>query len=191
MQSFILASASPQRRTLLEGIGVQFQVIPSGLDESLCVEVDPGKRAQVLATMKAKDVASTHHDAFVLGVDTLVVAADGTLLEKPVDADDARRMLQMHSGNMSLVHSAMCLITPEGQAEEVLHTSKVMFKDLSEADIEWWISTGEWKDRSGSFQIDGKGQMLIQHLEGDWTSVVGLPIYELGLLLEKVGFHQK
>lgn len=188
---FILASVSPQRRQLLAGIGLDFAVIPSGVDESQFTEQDPAKRAAILARIKAEDVAAKHPDAFVLGADTLVVSADGTLLEKPTDAHDARRMLHLHSGKTSVVHSAICLVTPDGQVKEATSSSKVTFAELSEADIEWWIATNEWQDRSGGFQIDGQGQQLIAYLEGDWTGVVGLPIFALGSLLQKFGVMQK
>jgi septum formation protein len=181
----LLASASPQRRTLLEGLGIPFTVEPPSLDESLCTETDPLTRAGALAKMKADDVAGRNPDSLVLGCDTLVVAADGTLLEKPSDAEDAARMLQLLSGRTCTVHSALCLIGSGGAMHEGVSSSKVTFKKLTSEDIAWWVSTGEWRDRSGSFQIDGKGQLLIKHLEGDWSGVVGLPVFLLGELLKK------
>lgn len=182
----ILASASPQRRMLLQGLGMTFRVQPSSVDESACQIVDPAKRAQVLARLKAEDIFSLHRDCWVIGCDTLVVAPDGTLLEKPTDVDDARRMLRLQSGGASMVHSGLCLLGPGGEYEGI-SSSRVLFQALTEAEIEWWIGTNEWRDRSGSFQIDGLGQLLIERLEGDWTSVVGLPIFLLGQLMEQAG----
>ena len=183
---FILASSSPQRKTLLAGIGVSFDVIASSVDEFACTEADPAKRASILARLKADDVQRKHPDAMVLGCDTLVVAHDGTLLEKPKDAKDAERMLRLQSGNVSTVHSGLCLIAPSAR-EEGISSSRVHFKKLSEEEIAWWISTNQWKERSGGFQIDGQGQLMICSLEGDWTSVVGLPVFLLGELMEKIG----
>ena len=183
----VLASASPQRKVLLEGLGVQFEVCPSEKDEALCTETDPVERAKALARLKADDVAIKYTDAWILGSDTLVVSNEGELLEKPSNPDDARRMLKLHSGSSLTVHSTLCLRSPEGKYFEGLSSSNVHFKDLSEEDIEWWINTEQWKDRSGAFQIDGLGQMLIEKLEGDWSSVVGLPVFLLGELCKEAG----
>ncbi|OGJ59281.1 septum formation protein Maf [Candidatus Peribacteria bacterium RIFCSPHIGHO2_01_FULL_55_13] len=185
---FILASASPQRRELLKGLGMAFDVVPSGVDESAYEDKDPAKRAQVLARMKAEDVQRAHSDCWVLGCDTLVVASDGTLLEKPKDAAEAEKMLRLQSGAISVIHSGLCLIGPSSRAEGI-SSSRVHFKKLSEEEIAWWIGTGQWKDRSGAFQIDGKGQLMIEHLEGDFTSVVGLPVFLLGELMKKTGVN--
>lgn len=179
---FVLASASPQRRELLAELGVDCVVCASRRDESVCAETDPILRTAALARLKADDVALRYSDAWVLGCDTLVVSHSGELLEKPVDADDARRMLGLHSGSVSTVHSALCLRSPEGCRFEGLSTSAVHFRELSDEDIEWWIGTGQWEDRSGSFQIDGRGQLMISHIEGDWSGVVGLPVFLLGML---------
>ena len=186
-QQLVLASASPQRKVLLESLGVDFIVCPSGTDESLCTEEDPIARTKALARQKADDVTAQHPDAWILGCDTLVVSSAGVLLEKPTDADDARRMLGLHSGSVSTVHSTLCLRSPSGKYYEGLSSSDVHFKELSDEDIEWWISTGQWKNRSGAFQIDGRGQLLIAHIEGDWSSIVGLPIFLLGELCTQAG----
>lgn len=185
----ILASASPQRRALLQGLGIPFDVQPSSVDEKSHPEKsDPAARAQVLAREKAQDVAAKRKNRWVLGCDTLVVATDGSILEKPTDAEDARRMLRLQSGSVSVVHSGLTLISPEGKIFEGISSSRVHFKALSDAEVEWWIGTNQWKDRSGSFQIDGLGQLMIEYLEGDWTSVVGLPVFLLGELLRKAGY---
>lgn len=135
--------------------------------------------------MKAQEVAARHTDCWIIGCDTLVESADGDLLEKPVDADEARAMLKKQSGKTSTVHSALTLISDAGNVYSGLSSSRVTFKALSEKDIEWWIHTDQWRDRSGSFQIDGLGQLMISNLEGDWTSVVGLPVFLLGQLFEE------
>jgi septum formation protein len=187
MSRIILASASPQRRQLLAALGVDFAVEPSRIDERDCPETDPAKRAVELACMKAKDVASRNPDAYVIGSDTLVVSRDGTLLEKPADVSDARRMLRLQSGSPSVVHSAVCIVGPDGSCAQGLSSSTVTFAELSEQDIEWWMQSELWRDRSGSFQIDGHGQLLIAKLEGEWTSVVGLPVFLLKELFAELG----
>ncbi len=186
MFNLILASASLQRKKLLEEIGIKFSVIPSSIDESICTEDDPIKRAQILAKMKAQDIALLNSDSYVLGADTLVVSETGTLLEKPVDENDARRMMKEHSGTKSIVYSAICLVDPSGKIYEALDTSILFFKELTDEDIEWWIESNLWQGRSGAFQIEGKGQLLIEKLEGDWSGVVGLPIFILGKLLDNI-----
>ena len=187
MPHLILASSSPQRQGLLEGLGIPFDVVPSEVEEALCTERDPAVRAGVLARMKAEDVYKKRPKDWVLGCDTLVVSKEGSLLEKPVDEEHAREMLERLSGGESFVHSGLCLIASGVKAHEGVSTSRVTFKPLSKQDLNWWISTGLWKDRSGAFQIEGPGQFLIEHLEGDWTGVVGLPVSLFGRLMREAG----
>lgn len=187
-RTLVLASASPQRRELLEGLGLPFTVQVSRVSESDVLERDPVVRAQILARLKAQDVALLYPDAVVIGCDTLVVAHDGTLLEKPADAAEARAMIALQSGHVSTVHSGLCVLNPEGAAFEGVSSSAVRFKKMADADLDWWVSTGCWRDRSGAFQIDGSGQLLIERIEGDWTGVVGLPVFLLGELLKEAGW---
>lgn len=187
MQPWILASASPQRSRILRDLGVSFEVIPSAYNESDHPERDPAKRALALGEMKAKDVAANHPGRFVIGCDTLVVAPDGTLLEKPKDEHEARTMLALQSGGVSLVHSGLAIVAPDGSVLSDISTSHVRFRALNQKDIDWWMSTNLWQDRSGSFQIDGPGQLMIEQLDGDFSSVVGFPIYLFGQLAAKAG----
>lgn len=187
MEPLILASASPQRKRLLEGLGVEFVIVPSQVNEALCTESDPAKRAVMLAREKAQEVSERHRGRWIIGCDTLVVAPNGTLLEKPVDETDARRMLQLQSGGTSVVHSGLALLSPAGVLLDGLSSSDVRFKKLSEEEIDWWMKTGLWNDRSGSFQIDGLGQLMIEEIRGDWTSIVGLPLFLLGEVAQKAG----
>lgn len=168
---------------LLGGLGIDFTVVPSAVQEDAYAETDPSRRAQALARLKAQDVAARAPDSIVIGCDTLVVAPDGTLLEKPTDAHDAERMLRLQSGGTSIVHSALCVVDEHGGLHEALSSSSVTFAALTNAQIRWWIGTGLWQGRSGAFQIDGRGQLLIARIEGDWTSIVGLPVFELGRIL--------
>ncbi|HRH93235.1 MAG TPA: Maf family protein, partial [Candidatus Peribacteria bacterium] len=105
----ILASASPQRKMLLAGLGLEFDIIPSTVDEEACTVVDPAERSVTLARLKAEEVASKNRGAYVIGCDTLVVDNKGLRLEKPVDEADARRMLKLHAGTRSIVHSGLCV----------------------------------------------------------------------------------
>lgn len=185
MEPLILASASPQRKTLLEGLGLPFVVIPSQVNEEACTETDPAKRALMLAREKAEEVSARHRGRWVIGCDTLVVAPGGALLEKPTDEADARRMLTLQSGGTSVVHSGLAVISDTGVMVDGLSSSDVRFKELTAADMDWWIRTGLWQNRSGGFQIDSLGQLMIAEIRGDWTSIVGLPVFLLGDLLRK------
>jgi septum formation protein len=187
--SLILASSSPQRKELLSVLNIPFEVIPSTVDEDVYAERDPAKRVQELAILKAKDVARRHPNSVIIGCDTLVRAPDGTLLEKPKDQEEARTMIRLQSGGISLVHSGLCVIDEQGIEHTGLSSSSVHFAKLEESDIDWWMSTNLWQGRSGAFQIDGLGQLMISHIEGDFTSIVGLPMYLLGDLLKKAGVN--
>jgi len=185
----VLASASPQRKALLQGLSVPFEVCVTGVeDDSDITHHDPVERAQYFARLKAEHAHAIHPDAWIIGCDTLVVASDGTLLEKPANAEKARAMIQLQNGKTSLVHSGICIFTPEGEAHDGMSTSSVMFKHLTPEEIAWWVGTGLWQGRSGGFQIDGPGQLMIERIEGDWSSVVGLPIFLLGKLMQKAGW---
>jgi septum formation protein len=188
-QHLVLASASPQRKRLLEGLGLTFEVHPSSFDESTCTETDPVARAAHQAYHKALDVNERFPDSFVIGCDTLVVSEDGDLLEKAPDTEAAREMVGKLSGKTCTVHSALSVVDPDQKHHEGVCSSTVTFKKLTEKELDWWIGTNLWKDRSGSFQIDGPGQFMISHIEGDWSSVVGLPVYLLGDVLKKAGYH--
>ena len=179
---FLLASKSPQRKKILENLGVDFKVIPSLFDESSIHERDPIKRVKLLAEGKAKAASLQYPDQYIIGADTLVVSADGELMEQPVDAGDARRMLKLHSGRTSKVHTALCMMVarladPRGnECHTDISTTSVTFHELSGETINWWIELGLWEDRSGAFQIEGDGQKLIKGWEGEYETVVGFPV---------------
>lgn len=188
MARLILGSASTGRKSILESLGLEFMVQPSDVDEAACPETNPLKRAQTLARLKAEAVNKQFIDDYVIGSDSVVVASDGTLLEKAVDDVDARRMINLLSGNTCIVHSAICLAAPGGELYEDYYSSDVSFKELSSAEIDWWIGTGLWKGRCGSFQIDGPGQMMISSIKGDYSAVVGISAYKLAVLLKHAGY---
>lgn len=188
MERIILASASSARQELLTGLGLLFEVKPSDIDEEGHTEEDPPTRALHLARMKAQKCHVENPGAWVIGCDTLVEAYDGTRLEKPVDDDDVRRMMKLHSGHCSLVHSGLCLLSPTGDIYDGIQTSRVYFKVLTDDEIEAWVANDSlWRGSSGGFRSDGLGQLVIERLDGDWTSVKGLPVFLLGELFAKAG----
>jgi septum formation protein len=160
----LLASTSPQRRAILQQLGVPFDVVSPAYEET---GTDPLEHA----AGKARSVDGG--DRPVLGVDTVVVCG-GEVLGKPADATEAERMLEMLGGNTHEVVSGLCLRTP---AWEELHseTTRVTFRRLTPRDIATYVQTGEWKERAGGYAIQGLGAGLVERIEGDYLNVVGLP----------------
>jgi len=161
----VLASTSPQRRLILEQLGIAFETVAPAYDE------EPGGDPVEHAAGKARSVDGG--DRPVLGVDT-VVACNGELLGKPHDATDAERMLELLSGRTHEVVSGLCLRTP---AWEELHraTTSVTFRRLRPRDLAHYLASGEWRNRAGAYAIQGLGASLIEGIEGDYLNVVGLP----------------
>lgn len=188
-REIILASASPQRAQLLKGLGISFRIHVSCVSEVDVIEQDPVVRARLLAKLKAEDVADLFPNAWVIGCDTLVVAHDGSLLEKPKDAREAAAMIARQSGSVSTVHSGLCVLTPDRSVHDGVSSSSVHFKKMSDAEIGWWIASDCWRGRSGAFQIDGPGQLIIERIAGDYSGVVGLPVFLLGQLLREAGWE--
>ena len=170
----ILASVSPQRRAILEQLGVPFQVVPPRFEES-------GGDPVELAAGKARSVDGG--ECPVLGVDTEVVV-DGEALGKPVGAGAAEAMLERLSGRTHEVVSGLCLRTA---AWEELHseTTLVTFRSLDARDLAHYVSSGEWEGRAGGYAIQGLGASLVERIEGDYLNVVGLPAALLVRLLSQ------
>ncbi len=173
---FILASASPRRKELLEQIGVKFDILPVTGEEVITKEL-PGEVVMELAKQKAEEVAKTAGaDALVLGADT-VVAYEGKILGKPKDEADALRMLTMLSGKEHEVYTGVALIDNRDQSmENFFERTKVMMYPVSEEEIRDYIAGGEPMDKAGAYAIQGLGAKFIQKIEGDYNNVVGLPI---------------
>jgi septum formation protein len=170
----VLASVSPQRRAILEQLGVPFDVVAPDFEES-------GDDPVVLAAGKARSVDGG--DRPVLGVDTEVVV-DGEALGKPRSAGAAEAMLERLSGRTHEVVSGLCLRTP---AWEELHseTTLVTFRALTARDLAHYVGSGEWEGRAGGYAIQGLGASLVERVEGDYLNVVGLPTALLIRLLAK------
>ena len=169
----VLASSSPRRREILELLGIEFTVQEPDYDEGEIAGLGPGELAEAHARGKARAVAGDR----VLGVDTLV-ALDGRVYGKPCDEDEARAFLRALAGRTHTVHSGLCLRA--GGVEHVRRaTSDVTFAPLSEADVEWYLGTGEWRDRAGAYAVQGRGAALVRAVRGDFQNVVGLPVPEL------------
>lgn len=175
----ILASGSPQRRAILEQIGVAFEVRVSGAPE--LEEGPPHEVALENAYRKAAAVAGdgdcAHPPRPVLGVDTLV-SLGSRIYGKPTDAAHAARMLAELSGRRHLVISGLCLIDA-GRTLTAAASTIVEFRPLDEPAIAAYVATGEWRGRAGAYAIQGRGATLVTRIEGDYFNVVGLPVAAL------------
>ena len=173
----ILASASPRRRALLEAVGIKFKVCVSDVEEIVLSHWTADQAARSLARQKAEAVAAQYPEACVIGADTVVVI-DGQILEKPKDAADAQRMLRLLSGREHRVITGVCLA--RGDRRRVFsQETAVRFYPLSDDEIARYVATGEPMDKAGSYGIQERGATLIERVEGDYFTVVGLPLCRL------------
>ncbi|MEA2080833.1 MAG: Maf family protein [Pseudomonadota bacterium] len=184
----ILASGSPRRQALLQQIAVRFRQQVAEVDETPLDNESAQDYVVRLALAKACAVRrqSVDDEAPVLGADTAVVV-DGRLLGKPADPAHARDMLQLLSGRRHQVLSAVALVK-DRQAVRVSDSS-VWFRMLSEKDIEGYWKTGEPRDKAGAYGIQGIGAIFIERLEGSYSGVMGLPLYETAQLLQDFGIQ--
>jgi septum formation protein len=169
----LLASTSPQRRAILQQLGIPFDVVPPDYVEHDPPEADAEQLVRDHALGKARSVAADAGDRPVLGVDT-TVALGGRLYAKPADAGDAERMLEELAGRTHVVVSGLALITPGWELVEV-ELTRVTFRPLTPRDLANYVAGGEWEGRAGGYAIQGKGAALVERIEGDYLNVVGLP----------------
>ncbi|WP_334156968.1 Maf family protein [Oryzomicrobium sp.] len=200
-QRLYLASRSPRRRELLTQIGVHFDTLlfragaraDGEVDETPHPGEDPVAYVQRVARAKAE------HGLRILGwrklqpqpvlsADT-TVEIDGQILGKPFDGDDAARTLRLLSGRAHRVLTAVVVATPAGQRVEALSESRVRFRELSDAEIRRYVTTGEPLDKAGSYGIQGRAALFVAHMEGSYTGIMGLPLFETGELLRRIGFE--
>jgi septum formation protein len=168
----VLASRSPQRRAILEQLGIPFEVRVPDVDELTVGE--PERVVFENARRKAAAAAAGEAERRVLGVDTTVLI-DGDLLGKPAGHEEARRFLERLSGRTHTVLSGVCLLSGETERGGVADTH-VTFRTLSPELIDWYLGTGEWRERAGAYAIQGHGAALVERIEGDYWNVVGLPV---------------
>ena len=177
----LLASTSPQRRAILEQLGIPFEAVAPRYEESDASGTPPEELVRIHAAGKARSVAESAGDRPVLGVDTEVVL-DGRVYGKPSTAEEAAEMLDALAGRTHEVLSGLCLLTPGWEAieHEVTH---VTFRELTPRDLAGYLATGEWEGRAGAYAIQGRGAGLVERIEGDFLNVVGLPAAVLVRLL--------
>ena len=188
-KKLILASQSPRRLELLKQITSQFEVVPSSVEEKFDYGLRPEENVRLLARAKAEDIAKNYPDCWVVGADTLVTLHQ-EILGKPADAADAQRMLRRLSGKEHRVATGICVVSPKKTLDKAI-TSKVRFKSLTYEEIINYVQTGEPMDKAGSYAIQGMGSFMIREFSGSKTNIIGLPIDELKVLLEKTGYLSK
>lgn len=180
----ILASASPRRQELISLITKDFLVCPANVDESFSADIPAENVPEMLAVRKALAVSKEHPLDTVIGCDTSVIV-DGELLGKPVDDNDAFRMLKLLSGKTHKVITG-CAIFKNGKSLSFSETTYVTFYPLSDTEINDYILTLEPKDKAGAYGIQGFGSLLVKEIQGDYFNVVGLPVARLNKMLKRI-----
>jgi len=184
----VLASASPRRRELLERVGVPFTVAPADVDESQL----PGESADDyvvrVAADKARVVAALRPGTVVLGADTAVVC-DGVALGKPSDTAAAMEMLSTLAGRSHQVLTGVAVLDADGIEHSVLARATVTMAPSTTAELAWYVATGEPMDKAGAYAVQGIGAVLVEHVDGDPTTVIGLPLRTTLDLVRAAGIH--
>lgn len=183
----ILASASPRRRELLRSIGLDFEVRPSSVPEIAEQGEDVDSYVRRLSRAKAEEIASGNGEAWVIGADTIVYIGE-QLLEKPLNREDAVRMLETICGRRHTVYTGLTLMhSATGYLDTSVTKSEVWMLPLSRQEIEWYVETGEPMDKAGAYAVQGLGAMFIDRIDGNYTNVVGLPLATLFGMMKKAG----
>jgi len=177
-----LASASPRRQQLLRQVGLDFEVMVSEVDENISGSAE--ERVRELALCKARAVADkAGSDVIVIGADTLV-SVDGKVLEKPADHGEAFEMLKSLSGRKHQVYTGVAVVGGD-VVQTFVEKADVFFRTLTDEEIKGYISTGEPFDKAGGYGIQGRGALLVERIEGDFYTVMGLPLCRLFQVLHK------
>jgi septum formation protein len=186
IQPLILASKSPRRAEILRTVGWEFEVMAANIDETVRANESAVDYVQRLAQEKAEAVAQRLDSGVVLGADT-IVKVDATVFGQPQDEQDARRMLRLLSGKWHEVFTGVAVVSVADDHKMVAHqVTRVRFAEMSAAEIEWYLSTGETSDKAGAYAIQGYGAVFIEEVQGDYFNIVGLPIRLVYKLLSEV-----
>lgn len=188
--SLVLASASPRRRDLLAQIGISpDQIIPSDIDETPKLGELPRPLAGRLALEKAK-ASSAFGDGkhVILSADT-VVGVGRRILPKTEEAGEARKCLNLMSGRAHQVYTGVAVVSPKGDVTTRIVSARVQFKRLTDQEVDWYIETGEWKGKAGGYGIQGAAAAFVKSINGSYTAIVGLPLFETRNMLIGVGFQ--
>ena len=183
----VLASQSPRRQEMMKQMSVPFEVVPSLAPED-DVAGDGPERVRILARRKAEEVFARMPGRMVLAADTLV-CVEGRVLGKPVDEEDACRMLRLLSGRVNQVASGVCLISPDGSVQEEVCLTDVEFAALSTETIRRYVATGEPMDKAGAYAVQGRAGAFVTRISGSPSNVVGMPMETVARFLEKAGIQ--
>jgi septum formation protein len=188
----VLASASPRRAELLRAAGIPFDVVVSDVDETQSVGETPDAYVERLAIAKAVAVADRGEARPVLGADTTVVV-DGAVLGKPIDTTDARRMLLLLAGRTHIVLTGVALVAPRSGVAESRRrlarvcATQVTFAPLTEAELNWYVASGEPMDKAGAYAIQGLASRFVTRVDGSYSNVVGLPVSHVWAMCGELG----
>ncbi|MDM7998022.1 MAG: Maf family protein [Acidobacteriota bacterium] len=187
---WILASASPRRRELLSGLGLKFLLDPSGIVEPQRNPREPASKYAVrVACLKAREVSQRHASGLILSADTIVVRGN-SILGKPESLADARRMLRQLSGRWHEVITGLCVLEcPGKRMQSTFSRTRVRFRRLTTAEIDWYLKTGEYADKAGAYGIQGGASLFIDRIEGCYFNIVGFPISAFEKLCRKSGIN--
>ena len=189
MADLILASSSPRRKDFVSKLGLDFKIVVPDIDESVRPHEHACDYVKRIPLEKASLIAQDHVLEVVLAADTIVVC-DDTILGKPVDREDAKRILRMLSGRTHEVMTAACIVYNH-EVKQLFESTQVTFAPLSEELIDTYVASGECDDKSGAYALQGIGAMLIERVSGSVSSVVGLPICQVRCVLEDFGLKVK
>ena len=188
--ALVLASASPRRLELLRQVGLEpDRVDPADLDETPLAKETPRRLALRLAEAKAAAAAARAPDAYVLGADT-VVTVGLRLLGKAQDEAEAGAWLRLLSGRAHRVFTGVAVIAPSGRRAMRLAEARVHFKRLTEQEIDGYLASGEWRGKAGGYAVQGRAGGFVIAMQGSYSAIIGLPLYETRMLLEGLGYRR-
>jgi len=186
-EKLVLASRSPRRAEILSAVGWAFEIIAADIDEKRYEFESAVPYVRRLDQTKAETVAKNLSTGLVLGADT-VVLVDEKILGQPSDAEDARRMLKLLSGRWHEVLTAVALLRADVNRSSIDHLkTRVRFAEMSDAEIDWYVETGEPMDKAGAYAVQGGAAFFIEEIQGDYFNIVGLPmrlVYKLALAMQ-------
>ena len=183
----LLASTSPRRRELLELLGVPFRIVPPTCEETLSPALSPSEQTRQFSRDKALSVANQHPEDLVIGGDT-VIEIEGRLLGKPENMQEAETMLRELRGTCHQVHTGVAIIQQATNvAIDFVETAQVWIKPFDESTLQSYLATKESLGKAGSYSIQGNGAQLIEKIEGDYSTIVGLPLWRTTKVLEQQG----
>lgn len=176
----ILASKSPQRQQILKKWGISFKAVPGHIDEHHNSYHQPHAIVQDIALRKAVNVGQKYPQHFILGVDTLVVSADGKIMGKPRDQKEAFSMIRNYSGRTCDIYSGVALISiHKNYRWQTYEKTRLYFRKLKKEDLKTYLKTKEWQERSGAMTLEGRGGEWVTKIVGDYWNVIGLPLVVL------------